>query len=251
MNNGSRFAGLLGGLFPILAVVVFSVILTFTGRSAAPDPALAGQNAPASQAAAQSGGNTAGGGNSSAMTGTGMSGTGATPATTASTQTATPAATGNAAPATGGAASGTAATGNTAATPAATTPPAAGTAIQASADGEKVYTSNCASCHGPAGAGVPGAFPPLAGNKAILGSDKYVSDVLLYGLQGQINASGQNYNGVMPAWAATLSDAEIAAVLTHIRSTWGNSAPAVKADTVKTERATPLTVQQVLAERPQ
>jgi mono/diheme cytochrome c family protein len=218
MNNGSRFAGLLGGLFPILAVVVFSVILTFTGRSAAPDPALAGQNAPASQAAAQSGGNTAGGG-STAMTGTGMSGTGATPAT--------------------------------AATPAATTPPAAGTAIQASADGEKVYTSNCASCHGPAGAGVPGAFPPLAGNKAILGSDKYVSDVLLYGLQGQINASGQNYNGVMPAWAATLSDAEIAAVLTHIRSTWGNSAPAVKADTVKTERATPLTVQQVLAERPQ
>jgi mono/diheme cytochrome c family protein len=218
MNNGSRFAGLLGGLFPILAVVVFSVILTFTGRSAAPDPALAGQNAPASQAAAQSGGNTAGGG-STAMTGTGMSGTGATPAT--------------------------------AATPAATTPPAAGTAIQASADGEKVYTSNCASCHGPAGAGVPGAFPPLAGNKAILGSDKYVSDVLLYGLQGEINASGQNYNGVMPAWAATLSDAEIAAVLTHIRSTWGNSAPAVKADTVKTERATPLTVQQVLAERPQ
>ena len=244
MNNGSRFAGLLGGLFPILAVVVFSVILTFTGRSAAPDPALAGQNAPASQAAAQSGGNTAGGGNSTAMTGTGMSGTAATPATTASAQTATPAATGNAAPATGGAA------GGTASTPAATTPPAAGTAIQASADGEKVYTSNCASCHGPAGAGVPGAFPPLAGNKAILGSDKYVSDVLLYGLQGQINASGQNYNGVMPAWAATLSDAEIAAVLTHIRSTWGNSAPAVKADTVKTERATPLTVQQVLAERP-
>ncbi|WP_407572224.1 c-type cytochrome [Deinococcus altitudinis] len=129
--------------------------------------------------------------------------------------------------------------------------PAAGTAVQASADGAQVYTSNCASCHGPAGAGVPGAFPPLAGNKAILGSEKYVSDVLLYGLQGQINAGGQNYNGVMPAWAATLSDAEIAAVLTHIRSTWGNAAPAVTADTVKTERGTPLTAQQVLAERPQ
>ena len=98
---------------------------------------------------------------------------------------------------------------------------------------------------------MPGAFPPLAGNKAILGSEKYVSDVLLYGLQGQINAGGQNYNGVMPAWAATLSDAEIAAVLTHVRTSWGNSAPAVTADTVKTERGTPLTAQQVLAERPQ
>lgn len=244
MNNGSRFAGLWGVLFPIVAVVLFSVLLGFTGRSAAPDPNAAGQNVAASQSASQSGGNTSGGGNSTAMAGSGMSGTTAPGTTT--TGAAAPS-TAAATPATGAATS----TSGTAATPPTTAPPAAGTAVQASADGGKVYTSNCASCHGPAGAGVPGAFPPLAGNKAILGSDKYVSDVLLYGLQGQINAGGQNYNGVMPAWAGTLSDAEIAAVLTHIRSTWGNSAPAVKADTVKTERATPLTAQQILAERPQ
>ncbi|MGY2895581.1 c-type cytochrome [Deinococcus sp. UYEF24] len=247
MNNGSRFAGLWGVLFPIVAVILFSVILGFTGRSAAPDPNLAGQNAAASQSAAQSGGNTSGGGNSTTMAGSGM-------ASTATTGTASSGTASSGAAASGTAAAGTVptATGAGASTSGtASTAPAAGTAVQASADGAQVYTANCASCHGPAGAGVPGAFPPLAGNKAILGSEKYVSDVLLYGLQGQINAGGQNYNGVMPAWAATLSDAEIAAVLTHIRSTWGNAAPAVTADTVKTERATPLTAQQVLAERPQ
>jgi len=124
-------------------------------------------------------------------------------------------------------------------------------AAKSSAEGAQVYSTNCSSCHGPAGAGVAGAFPPLAGNKTILGSEKYVSDVLLYGLQGQIAVNGQTYNGVMPAWAATLSDAQIAAVLNHVRSSWGNSASAVTEATVKTERATTMTAAQVLSERPQ
>ena len=96
-----------------------------------------------------------------------------------------------------------------------------------------------------------GAFPALAGNKAVLGDDKYLSNVLLYGLQGQINANGQVYNGVMPAWAASLTDAEIAAVITHIRTSWGNTAPAVAEATVKAERGTPKSAVQVLAQRPQ
>ena len=96
-----------------------------------------------------------------------------------------------------------------------------------------------------------GAFPALAGNKAVLGDDKYLSNVLLYGLQGQINVNGQVYNGVMPAWAASLTDAEIAAVITHIRVSWGNNASAVSEAAVKTERGTPKTVAQVLAQRPQ
>ena len=133
----------------------------------------------------------------------------------------------------------------------ATAPAARGTPVQASANGAQVYTANCASCHGEQGVGVAGAFPPMAGNKAVLGDDKYLSNVLLYGLQGQINVNGQVYNGVMPAWAASLTDAEIAAVITHIRVSWGNNAPAVAEAAVKTERGTPKTASQVLAQRPQ
>ena len=130
-------------------------------------------------------------------------------------------------------------------------PAAQGTPVQASANGAQVYTVNCVSCHGEQGAGVAGAFPAMAGNKAVLGDDKYLSNVLLYGLQGQINVNGQVYNGVMPAWAASLTDAEIAAVITHIRVSWGNTAPAVTEAAVRTERGTPKTVAQVLAQRPQ
>lgn len=123
--------------------------------------------------------------------------------------------------------------------------------VATAADGAKVYAANCASCHGAAGAGVPGAFPPLAGNTAITGDGKYISDVLLYGLQGKIVAKGQPYNGVMPAWAAQLNDAQIAAVATHVRTTWGNKGSAVSASTVKTGRGTPKTAAQILKERPQ
>ncbi|WP_407543432.1 c-type cytochrome (plasmid) [Deinococcus radiomollis] len=143
------------------------------------------------------------------------------------------------------------------ATPAVTAPlavkPAAkpSAATSAAVDGAKVYAANCSSCHGASGAGVPGAFPPLAGNTAITGDSKYISDVLLYGLQGKIVARGQPYNGVMPAWAAQLNDAQIAAVATHVRSTWGNKGSAVSAATVKIERSTPKTVVQILKERPQ
>ena len=93
--------------------------------------------------------------------------------------------------------------------------------------GEKVFTTNCASCHGAAGAGVPGAFPPLAKNPFVTGDPKKVIGVLLNGLHGKISINGQDYNGQMPAWKGTLSNADIANVITYIRTSWGNSASAV------------------------
>lgn len=93
--------------------------------------------------------------------------------------------------------------------------------------GEQVYAANCASCHQATGAGIPGAFPPLAAHAPELvapeGGRIYVIDALLYGLQGPINVSGMSYNGVMPAWGF-LSDDEIAAVANWILYEWGNEA---------------------------
>ena len=89
--------------------------------------------------------------------------------------------------------------------------------VAAEVDGAALYAANCASCHGPAGAGIAGAFPPMAGHAAALAEQDrpYLISSLLYGLQGQIVVAGVTYNGVMPAWSQ-LDDEQLAAILTHI-----------------------------------
>jgi mono/diheme cytochrome c family protein len=92
----------------------------------------------------------------------------------------------------------------------------------ATADGEAVY-ANCIACHQANGQGLPGVFPPLAGHVTSL----YRADrdqlplTMLYGLQGTIEVSDQSYAGLMPQWSQ-LSDAEIAAVLNYVLTSWGN-----------------------------
>jgi mono/diheme cytochrome c family protein len=84
----------------------------------------------------------------------------------------------------------------------------------------------CSGCHQASGAGIPGAFPPLAGHAADLyradGGRSYLIGVMLYGVQGQIVVDGTTYNGVMPAFPHYDDDA-IAAVLNHIVTEWGNA----------------------------
>ena len=103
----------------------------------------------------------------------------------------------------------------------------ASTGTSASDQGSKVYAANCATCHGAAGAGVPGAFPPLAGNPFVTGDKKAVIKVVSKGLHGAISVKGLKYDGQMPAWSGTLTDQDIASVINYIRSSWGNSAPPV------------------------
>ena len=104
-------------------------------------------------------------------------------------------------------------------------------------DGAQIYAANCASCHGPAGAGIAGAFPPMAGHAAELAEQDrpYLIDSLLYGLQGQIVVRGVTYNGVMPAWSQ-LSDEALAAVLNHIVALDGPEVEPFDADEVAAER---------------
>ncbi len=90
--------------------------------------------------------------------------------------------------------------------------------------GEAVYTTNCASCHQATGQGITGAFPPLVDHVPVLyNADRsYLINLLLYGLQGEIQVLGETYNGVMPAWQQ-LSDDDIANVLNYVTNTWGNA----------------------------
>lgn len=127
------------------------------------------------------------------------------------------------------------------------------------ASGQAVY-ANCVSCHQASGAGIPGAFPPLAGGHAADlaiadGGRNYLVHALIYGVQGQMTVAGMTYNGVMPAWPQ-LSDDQIAAVLNYIVSTWDNAEvlpddfAAFTADEVAASRGEGLAGAQVLELRP-
>lgn len=104
------------------------------------------------------------------------------------------------------------------------------------ADGAQIFAGRCASCHQATGAGLPGVFPPLAGSEWANGDASTVAKILLLGIDGPITTKGTTYHGVMPAFGKQLSDAEIAAVASHVRTSFGNKSPAVTADIVKAER---------------
>ncbi|MGY1488156.1 c-type cytochrome [Methylobacillus pratensis] len=126
---------------------------------------------------------------------------------------------------------------------------------QASAvSGAAIYTSRCVSCHQASGQGVPGAFPPLVKSHYVLGDPEILLRIVLQGLQGEVQVEGQTYNGLMPPWQDQLSDEEVAAVASHIRSELGgNSADKVDAALVKhvreasKDRQKPWTVQELEA----
>lgn len=123
-----------------------------------------------------------------------------------------------------------------AAAPAPAAPSSSAQGGGAAVDGASVFSSRCAACHQATGQGLPGAFPPLAGSEIVLGDEERVVRIVLRGLTGPVTVQGQAFNGAMPAWADVLSDAEIAAVLTYVRSSWGNAAEAIPANKVAEER---------------
>jgi mono/diheme cytochrome c family protein len=104
--------------------------------------------------------------------------------------------------------------------------------------GARIYHDRCASCHGEHGEGVAGAYPPLAGNRAVtLAVTANLVQVVLHGGFPPSTAGNPRPFG-MPPFATTLSDADVAAVLSHVRASWGNRAPAVSELAVTQQRST-------------
>lgn len=108
-------------------------------------------------------------------------------------------------------------------------------AAENAVDGSVVYAGNCVACHQANGAGLTGVFPPLAGSRWVLENDARLVQILLHGIQGEMVVMGETYNGVMPAFPQ-LSDAELAAVLTYIRTSWGNDGSRITADQIAAGR---------------
>lgn len=94
-------------------------------------------------------------------------------------------------------------------------------------DGQKLYTSNCAACHQSKGQGVKGAFPPLAGSAVVNDEDPEMLVRII--LQGY---DARSEYGIMPGLAAALNDEEIAAIVNHERTSWGNDASKISPEEV-------------------
>jgi mono/diheme cytochrome c family protein len=93
--------------------------------------------------------------------------------------------------------------------------------------GAEIYAVECSGCHQANGAGISGLFPPLKSSAALFTDGaKRAIEAVLFGQQGSI-IDGRKYTLPMPAFSEKLSNQEVAAVLNHIRNSWGQSAPAL------------------------
>jgi mono/diheme cytochrome c family protein len=102
--------------------------------------------------------------------------------------------------------------------------------------GKKVYDTYCLVCHQQDGAGVPRMNPPLVKTTYVLGDKKRLINIVLKGMNEEIEIEGNYYTNVM-APHDFLGDQEIADLLTYVRNSFGNKASMITAAEVKTERA--------------
>ncbi len=114
--------------------------------------------------------------------------------------------------------------------------PAAGAEPQWKALGTQIYGNYCSACHQLTGAGVPGVFPSLQGDPVVTAEDptEHVR-IVLQGLQGKA-INGVTYASPMPAFGKQLNDKQVAAVINHERTSWGNTAPTITWENVAVQR---------------
>ncbi len=89
------------------------------------------------------------------------------------------------------------------------------------ADGLSIYNKTCFACHQANGEGLANAFPPLAKSDYLNADPNRAIEFVLKGKTGEITVNGKKYNSIMTA--QTLTDDEVANVLTFVYSSWGNS----------------------------
>jgi mono/diheme cytochrome c family protein len=104
------------------------------------------------------------------------------------------------------------------------------------AAGQKVFTQYCVSCHQADGLGVPHMNPPLVNTTYVLGDKTKLIKIILNGFNEDVEINGETYSNTM-ASHDFLKDQEIADVLTFVRNSLGNKAPAITMAQVKAVRA--------------
>jgi len=107
---------------------------------------------------------------------------------------------------------------------------------QSKTTGEKIFKKYCISCHMADGSGVPHMNPPLIQTKYVLGEKEDLIKIILNGI-GNVEINGETYTNKMPPLKKILKDQQIADVLTYVRKSFGNKAPAVTVTEVKAVRS--------------
>ena len=104
--------------------------------------------------------------------------------------------------------------------------------------GRMKYQQICMPCHQESGLGVPNQFPPLAGSEWVNAPGfTRIIRIAQTGLTGPVKIKGQEWNLTMPPMGATMTDEELACTLSFVRNNWGNKAPKITPEQVKTVRA--------------
>jgi mono/diheme cytochrome c family protein len=100
--------------------------------------------------------------------------------------------------------------------------------------GRRLFAT-CAVCHQAEGGGLPGVYPPLKDSEWVTGdkaSVEKLARIVLYGVRGELTVKGEKYTAPMPGFGALWKDYQIAAVLTFVRSAWGNKGEPVTTEQV-------------------
>ncbi len=113
--------------------------------------------------------------------------------------------------------------------------PQTGTPVQAKS-GETLFQSYCAGCH-VENTGERSENPPLEGSSWVTGPETRLIKIVLHGVRGRIEVNGQTYNQEMPSFGPILSDADIAALLSHVRLRFGGLNTAITPAAVSAIRA--------------
>jgi mono/diheme cytochrome c family protein len=100
--------------------------------------------------------------------------------------------------------------------------------------GKTVYTKTCIACHQATGAGIPGAFPPLAKSDYLNADVNRAIKQVIKGSNTPMTVNGKKYTTAMPPQA--LSDQQVADVLTYVYANWGNTKKVVTLAMVKAQR---------------
>jgi len=120
----------------------------------------------------------------------------------------------------------------------------AASTIEAGSTGEAFYLQYCAACHQPNGKGIPGFFPPLAGNPLVTSENtekiqEYL-DRVIFGYHGGLTVKGELYSGTMPpiGYSGCRNDSELLDLINYQRTAWRNKAkPITPFDLAKARQA--------------
>ena len=100
------------------------------------------------------------------------------------------------------------------------------------AQGERIYATYCANCHGEDGSGLKNLYPPLNNSDYYKENQEKVACIVLEGLEDEITVNGKDY--MMPmAGFSNLTDVDLANLINYINTAWDNNLPEVTVLQVK------------------